>query len=189
MNISKASFSNQSYTQAVHFHMNVLWWAQVAFSDQYPLPILWKELFDFYLTSRMGSWCETQCGKGAARGYHPEGASLSSKPTTRQAVLTGRGWTSESWGHGLVSAFSRTFERSTYVHQVHPLFWVKSFELCFWLVLMSKRSCDWHRCWAEAEPLLGSHRGPTASQGPFVLFSAKENKLFCSSSGPGIVLV
>ena len=40
LNISKASFSNQSYTQAVHFHMNVLWWAQVAFPDQYPLPIL-----------------------------------------------------------------------------------------------------------------------------------------------------
>ena len=39
---------------------------------------------------------------------------------------------------------------------------------------------------AEAEPLLGSHRGPTASQGPFILFSAKENKLFCSSSGPRI---
>lgn len=125
--------------------MNVLWWAQVAFSDQYPLPILWKELFDFYLTSGMGSWCETQCGKGAARGYHLEGASLSSKPTTRQAELTGRGWTSESWAHGLVSAFSRTFKRSTYVHQIHPLFWIKSFGLCFWLVLRSKRSCDWHR--------------------------------------------
>lgn len=169
LNISKASFSNQSYTQAVHFHMNVLWWAQVAFPDQYPLPILWKELFDFHVTLGMGSWCETQCGKGAARVYHPEDAGLSSKPTTRQAELTGQGWTSESWGHGLVSAFC-LFECSTYVHQIHPLFWVKSLRLCFW-------SCDWHRCWKQRQPLLGSQRSDSFARTLRFIFSKREQTL------------
>lgn len=59
---------------------------------------------------------------GSFQGPSPEGACLSSKPTARQAELTGESERVPCLG--LASVFCHTLELPNYVHPVNPLFCV-----------------------------------------------------------------